>query len=379
MATDKKINYAIQGGGPNYLGKQKMVKAPKKWKSSPTHPEAHLAYITDKEQDLLIKKNLYGSLKGKPNRGPSGIVSLQGDLGGYSGSGGGKGGAAGGQGGGGGNYKQSDYYKMMTGTGTTATSAGGDTYRSKKLAKMATPEWGYTPSGQRRYVGSQVKGKQGFISKLLGRGNVKGTRSLKFNAATGRYESEDEELGNIQPGFGGRILGGLAGLATGIPFVGPVIGGAIDKGKGIFSKKPRDMTQFNELSLTPYNERKISIQNDMPMESLTMANWGNPPEEEQTFNNQNFNMALPMGSAEGGRIGLYAGGDPEEPAEDIREIMRGQNIPYSEQVEGEEGILEQLIAQYIEAGFPPDQAEEMAMQELQAMSQGSEQGIASLV
>ena len=379
MATDKKINYAIQGGGPNYLGKQKMVKAPKKWKSSPTHPEAHLAYITDKEQDLLIKKNLYGSLKGKPNRGPSGIVSLQGDLGGYSGSGGGKGGAAGGQGGGGGNYKQSDYYKMMTGTGTTATSAGGDTYRSKKLAKMATPEWGYTPSGQRRYVGSQVKGKQGFISKLLGRGNVKGTRSLKFNAATGRYESEDEELGDIQPGFGGRILGGLAGLATGIPFVGPVIGGAIDKGKGIFSKKPRDMTQFNELSLTPYNERKISIQNDMPMESLTMANWGNPPEEEQTFNNQNFNMALPMGSAEGGRVGLYAGGDPEEPAEDIREIMRGQNIPYSEQVEGEEGILEQLIAQYIEAGFPPDQAEEMAMQELQAMSQGSEQGIASLV
>ena len=379
MATDKKINYAIQGGGPNYLGKQKMVKAPKKWKSSPTHPEAHLAYITDKEQDLLIKKNLYGSLKGKPNRGPSGIVSLQGDLGGYSGSGGGKGGAAGGQGGGGGNYKQSDYYKMMTGTGTTATSAGGDTYRSKKLAKMATPEWGYTPSGQRRYVGSQVKGKQGFISKLLGRGNVKGTRSLKFNPTTGRYESEDEELGDIQPGFGGRILGGLAGLATGIPFVGPVIGGAIDKGKGIFGKTPRDMSQYNQLSLTPYNERKISIQNDMPMESLTMANWGNPPEEEQTFNNQNFNMALPMGSAEGGRVGLYAGGDPEEPAEDIREIMRGQNIPYSEQVEGEEGILEQLIAQYIEAGFPPDQAEEMAMQELQAMSQGSEQGIASLV
>jgi len=83
--------------------------------------------------------------------------------------------------------------------------------------------------------------------------------------------------------------------------------------------------------------------------------------------------------AQGGRVGLYAGGDPEEPAEDIREIMQDQNIPFSDQVEGEEGILEQLIAQYIEAGFPPDQAEAMAMQELQAMSQGSEQGIASLV
>ena len=89
MATKKKP--VMQGGGLNYLGKQKMVTAPKKWKSSPTHPEAHLAYITDAEQDLLIKKDLYGSLKGKPNRGPSGIVSLQGDLGGYSGGqGGGK-------------------------------------------------------------------------------------------------------------------------------------------------------------------------------------------------------------------------------------------------------------------------------------------------
>ena len=83
----------------------------------------------------------------------------------------------------------------------------------------------------------------------------------------------------------------------------------------------------------------------------------------------------------GGRIGYRERGfvDPEEPAENIFNFMQDQNIPFSEQVEGEEGILEQLIAQYIEAGFPPDQAEAMAMQELQAMSQGSEQGIASLV
>ena len=87
---DKSIraDYAIQGGGPNYLGKQKMVKAPKKWKSSPDHEPAELAYITDKEKDILIDLDIYGSLNGKPNRGPSGIISLQGDLGGYSGSGG---------------------------------------------------------------------------------------------------------------------------------------------------------------------------------------------------------------------------------------------------------------------------------------------------
>jgi hypothetical protein len=86
-------HYAIQGGGPNYLGKQKMVTAPKKWKSSPDHEPAELAYITKKEKDILLDLNLYGSLKnGKPNRGPSGIISLQGDMGSIGGGGGGGGG-----------------------------------------------------------------------------------------------------------------------------------------------------------------------------------------------------------------------------------------------------------------------------------------------
>ena len=101
MAIDKSIraDYAIQGGGPNYLGKQKMVKAPKKWKSSPDHEPAELAYITKKEKDILLDLNIYGSLKnGKPNRGPSGIISLQGDMGGYGGTGGGNAGDRGGGG-----------------------------------------------------------------------------------------------------------------------------------------------------------------------------------------------------------------------------------------------------------------------------------------
>jgi hypothetical protein len=96
---------------------------------------------------------------------------------------------------------------------------------------------------------------------------------------------------------------------------------------------------------------------------------------------QRGNVMSGWNLAEGGRIGLYAGGDPEEPAEDIREIMQDQNIPFSEQVEGEEGILQQLYAKYIEAGFPPDQAEAMAMQEFEQMAAGPEQdqGLASLV
>ena len=78
MAIDKKIKYEVQGGVKNYLGKQKQVQAPVKWKSSPNHPETELAYITKTEKDLLIKKDLHGSLKGGVNRGPSGIMSLNG-------------------------------------------------------------------------------------------------------------------------------------------------------------------------------------------------------------------------------------------------------------------------------------------------------------
>ena len=78
MSVDKKINYDVQGGVKNYLGKQKQVKAPLKWQSSPDHPTTELAYITEAEKDLLVKSDLHGSLKGGVNRGPSGIMSLNG-------------------------------------------------------------------------------------------------------------------------------------------------------------------------------------------------------------------------------------------------------------------------------------------------------------
>ena len=93
MSVDKKINYkdqrltkdqqkkikpVVQAGTKNFLGKQKMVTVPKKWLSSSDHVVAELAYITPREQKILIDKNLYGSLKGKPNVGPGGIMSLQG-------------------------------------------------------------------------------------------------------------------------------------------------------------------------------------------------------------------------------------------------------------------------------------------------------------
>jgi len=324
VATDKKMKYedqkltkkvkpVNQGGGPNYLGKQKEVTVPKKWLSSPDHVVAELAYITPKEQKILLDANIYGSLKGKPNKGPGGIMSLQGDLGGWS-SGGGKGGNTGGdrdKGKGGSSredYKQSNYYKMMTGTGTTATSPTGDTVRSKNIAKGAVPEYVNTPDGM-KYVGSAYKdtGRRGLLSRLLGGANRYGygqtygtgsgrifdrKSSIRFNPQTGQYESEEEKVGDLKPGYGGRFFGGLMSLLTGIPFVGGAIGSAIDYGKGIFGKKPRDMSEFNRLGLfgipkgTLDEDDKIPVRADSAWQDGSLLDrWSTPINRNVNFGN----------------------------------------------------------------------------------------------
>ena len=62
----------------NYLGKTKEVKAPVRWKSSPDAPDTQLAYITQPEIDMLVQADIHGSMNGKPNMGPKGIISLDG-------------------------------------------------------------------------------------------------------------------------------------------------------------------------------------------------------------------------------------------------------------------------------------------------------------
>ena len=82
-------DFAIQGGVENYKPSE-MVTTPIEAKSSPNHPSTELAYITQAEKDLLIKKDLHNSLKGKPNKGPSGLMSLNGGFnepGGFQGGG----------------------------------------------------------------------------------------------------------------------------------------------------------------------------------------------------------------------------------------------------------------------------------------------------
>jgi len=118
----KKIKPAIQGGGPNYLGKQEEVTVPKKWLSDPDHVVAELAYITPEEKKILLEKNLYGSLKGKPNTGPAGIQSLQGDMGSVGNDGPAGPGDTGGEGG----YSPKDDSTSQFGGGSPSTSGGND-------------------------------------------------------------------------------------------------------------------------------------------------------------------------------------------------------------------------------------------------------------
>jgi len=139
---DKGIRYEVQGGVKNYLGKQKEVKAPVKWKSSPDHPETELAYITKKEKDLLIKSDLHGSLKGSVNRGPSGIISLNGwgDASDGFGSSGNNNSSNNGNSGSDSNHSRFDVGSGYYGeTKTTPSGDSGDTREQYSVARTTTP------------------------------------------------------------------------------------------------------------------------------------------------------------------------------------------------------------------------------------------------
>jgi hypothetical protein len=62
----------------NFIKNPKKITAPINFQSSPDSPEATLAYITQPEIDMLVKANIHGSMKGRPNVGPMGIMSLDG-------------------------------------------------------------------------------------------------------------------------------------------------------------------------------------------------------------------------------------------------------------------------------------------------------------
>ena len=136
----------VQGGVDNYLGEQKTVSdVPIKWKSRPGKPATELAYITKAEKDLLLKKDLHGSLKDGPNKGPGGIMSLDSAGGSWGSPGSGTGadsnntpgpGDTGGEGG----YNPSDNSTTQFGGGADNTGAYDDTAAKKQKEKEKRAE-----------------------------------------------------------------------------------------------------------------------------------------------------------------------------------------------------------------------------------------------
>ena len=254
-AEKKKIKPANQGGGPNYLGKQETVTVPKKWLSDPDHVVAELAYITPREQKILLDENIYGSLKGKPNKGPGGIMSLQGDLGGYDASPGGpNSGGGSGSGGGGNRVGQVDKNKQRVQDILQGRVVTGQTAAKGPLTTRYgnTPEYVNVkqPDGtyKQTYVGSAYKsyGQPSFFQDLFSRG-ASGYRGIKGNPVFGNptknfqmkdgplgmgYYSDEEDFGEIRD----KVPFGLTGI----------IANMLEK----FKKPPVDysnMSEFNKL------------------------------------------------------------------------------------------------------------------------------------
>ena len=223
----------VQGGVENYLGKQPQVVAPRKWQSSPDAPATELAYITKAEKDLILKKDVHGSLNKGPNMGPSGIMSLDsfGDVGGAGAAGGdteASGGAMEGRG--------------FSGKGPGQSDRDFDKEKANQRAALQIAERKQAKAlgeKERRNIATATYGP---LQKYTGRSSLFGGAN-RFGYTNVRPD------GSLQPGFGGRIFGGLLSFLTGIPFVGGAIGSMYDKGRGIFGPQQRDMSQFNRLGL----------------------------------------------------------------------------------------------------------------------------------
>ena len=294
MAVDKKINYDVQGGIRNYLGKQKTISnVPLKWKSGPGHPKTELAYITKEEKDLLIKKDLHNSLKNGPNKGPGGIISLNNDGIGDTG----------GPGSGGSENAGTDNKGNSMGGGTGPSVQAPPGVRSNPTAPTDGTEGTLSdPREKFDFVGNTTFGP---TQKYTGGGffsgaNKYGYRDVDTNPFSKNY-------GETKPGYGGRIMGGLLSLATGIPFVGGAIGSMYDKGKGLFGSKTKDMSQFNNLGLYTdrltdpnynydgdFNDGVEDIFEDDVKPKTTVAPPDGNGNGNGNVNNQGINVVLPQ-------------------------------------------------------------------------------------
>ena len=177
---------SMQGGVKNYLGEQPMVNAPKYWQSAPDHETTELAYITPQERDVLVNMNMYGTMNGSPNEGPSGLMSLNG-------------------------WGDKEQGFGMSDTGQGITGTGGHSYGDQETRSLKSPDSpdsdpGYTTTSPKDTFEQSWSGQPGF----LGFGG--GYRNLKTPGVT------PERGGAYQSRFGiGNLFRGAMSMFGGWP------------------------------------------------------------------------------------------------------------------------------------------------------------------
>ena len=156
MMQPKKV--PMQGGVQNHLGKQKMVTVPQRWQSAEDHPQTELAYITKPEKNLLLKKDIHNSLNGSVNRGPEGVMSLNG-------------------------WGSTDSNQNVSGATASAAETGGNTERDRADFRAA----GMSPQLQQDFrnaainAGAGQRVNPGFFdsSTFLSPGEIAGAKAYR--------------------------------------------------------------------------------------------------------------------------------------------------------------------------------------------------------
>jgi hypothetical protein len=214
----------VQGGVDNYLGKQPQVVAPRKWKSSPNAPETELAYITKEEKDLLIKKDVHGSLKGKTNMGPSGIMSLDG-------------------------YGSADESQNVSGAAASAAERGGGSGRDRAEVQA---EFGRGSTGPALAPGVTPQTAQDFRSAAIAAGAGQRVNPGFFDSRDTVSAAELLAARQANPeAFKAVRGGGLMGFLSGGGFFGNLIrslGQRFGLGK-TYDQPTYDMRRFSGLPL----------------------------------------------------------------------------------------------------------------------------------
>jgi len=350
MATDKKINYEMQGKVRNYLGKQKMVKAPLHWRSGPKHPPTELAYITKKEKDLLIKKDLHKTLKGGANRGPSNITSLNGW--GDKGEG----------------MADKSYGGQEKPGGNVSVTTGSPHTEGPRTVSQYRPTVSPKDTFQQSWTGP--KG-------WFGGG---GYRDLKVAGDTS--QGHKSRFGGILRGLGRGALS----LFGGIP--GKIASGVMGlKNIG----KHKTLSDWWSANQPVEEEEDITSDYQINPETKEYKYVGPQLDYAKEFS-QTHPLDLSTGVKDGGRIGYNRGrvvnpggyqGDEFED-ENTLEFMQDQGVPFSEMAEGESPFEMRIQELMDKHNMSYEDAYEIAKEEFGQVAEGpeesfSEEGIASLV